>query len=135
MVVAMVCAGGMVAAYGQIGGDEPGGHPQTSPPNPVTAPRIPRISSGIMASLKLTGLAPVYPQEARENGIQGTVVLHAIVGKDGHIEKLDVVSGPKELRQAAIDAVNQWTYKPNLLNGEPSEVDTTVIINFNLAGR
>ena len=64
----------------------------------------------------------------------GTVVLHAIISKTGSIEQLNVVSGPPMLVGAATDAVKQWRYKPYLLNGEPTEVDTTVIVNFNLNG-
>jgi protein TonB len=59
-------------------------------------------------------------------------VLHAIIGKDGSIQSLQLISGPKELAPAAWDAVKQWTYKPYLLNGEPTAVDTTIMVNFNL---
>jgi TonB family protein len=93
-----------------------------------------RISAGVMAVNILNKVAPVYPQEARDAGISGTVVLHAIIGKDGSIQALQLVSGPKELAPAAYDAVKQWTYKPYLLNGEPTEVDTTIMVNFNLNG-
>jgi periplasmic protein TonB len=135
MVAAMVCAGGMVAAHGQIGGDEPGGHPETSAPPAVTAPRVVRISSGVMQGLLLTKVDPVYPADAREQHIQGAVTLHAIIGKDGLIEKLEVISGPTALKDAALGAVRQWVYKPYLLNGEPTKVDTTIIVNFNLEFR
>lgn len=126
MVVAIACAGSMMAAHGQAGGDEPGGKPETSAPAPAK-PHIPKISSGVMAGLLKTKVYPVYP---RDIDAQGTVVLHAIIGKDGHVKTLEAISGAEILREAAIDAVKQWTYKIYLLNGEPSEVDTNIIINF-----
>jgi TonB family protein len=85
-----------------------------------------------MAGQILNKVQPIYPADARASHISGSVVLHAIIGKDGHVAKLEAISGPEELRGAAMDAVNQWTYKPYLLNGEPTEVDTTIVINFNI---
>ena len=92
-----------------------------------------RISSGVMAGNRLTQVPPVYPQEARDQKITGAVVLHAVIGKAGTVEQLSVISGPDILATAAIDAVRQWTYKPYFLNGEPTEVDTTITVNFQLA--
>jgi TonB family protein len=91
-----------------------------------------RIPGGVIAGNILNKIAPVYPQEAKDAGISGTVVLHAIIGKDGSIQALQLISGPKELAPAAWDAVKQWTYKPYLLNGEPTAVDTTIMVNFHL---
>ena len=54
----------------------------------------------------------------------------AIIGKDGEVENLKVVSAPKELQQSALDAVRQWTYRPFLLNGAPVEVKTTIEITY-----
>jgi protein TonB len=85
-----------------------------------------------MAGQRLTRVDPTYPDDARANGIEGAVVLHVIVGRDGLVESADPLSGPPGLREAAADAVRQWTYKPFLLNGDPVEVDTTVTVNFNL---
>jgi len=62
------------------------------------------------------------------------VVLHAVIAKDGTMKSLAVVSGPQELQMSAMDAVRQWTYRPYLLNGEPTEVDTTITVNYNLNG-
>jgi protein TonB len=66
--------------------------------------------------------------------VGGTVVLHAIISKTGTIEKLEAISGPDMLKGAATDAVRQWRYKPYLLNDGPTEVDTTITVNFNLNG-
>jgi periplasmic protein TonB len=134
MTIAAACAAGMVAAHGQVGGDEPGGKPETNAPAPANMPSAIKISGGVLQGLRLKRVDPVYPASARANGIQGQVTLHVIVGKDGHIQSISVVSGPDELKAAALDAVKQWTYKPYLLNGEPVAVDSIVLINFNLAG-
>lgn len=92
-----------------------------------------QVSAGIMAGNILSKVTPVYPQEAKDQKIQGVVVLNAIIGKDGVIKNLEVISGPKELRGSALDAVKAWTYKPYLLNGNPTEVETTITVNYHLA--
>ncbi|HZL26105.1 MAG TPA: M56 family metallopeptidase [Acidobacteriaceae bacterium] len=91
-----------------------------------------RVSAAVMAGNVLTRVNPVYPPDAKAAGVSGTVVLHAIIGKSGEIESLVVVSGPAELQTSALDAVRQWRYMPYLLNGEPTEVDTTITVNYNL---
>jgi periplasmic protein TonB len=90
------------------------------------------ISSGVMAGNLLSKTLPQYPATVRAMRIQGVVVLQATISKTGSIENLRVVSGPPMLRQAAIDAVQTWRYKPYLLNGDPVEVETTINIVFNL---
>jgi TonB family protein len=82
----------------------------------------------------LTKVPPVYPPAAKKAKIQGTVVLSVVIGEDGNIKNLQVVSGPNELQQSSIDAVRQWLYKPFLLNGNPVEVKTTVNIIYSLQG-
>lgn len=98
-------------------------------PPPV---RQARIAGGVMAGRLIQGGHLVYPKDARIAGVGGTVVMKAIIGKDGTIKDLTVVSGPDMLQSAATDAVKQWIYKPYLLNGEPTEVNTTITVNFNL---
>jgi protein TonB len=78
---------------------------------------------------------PTYPSLARAARIEGTVVLQAIISKQGTIENLKVVSGHPMLVQAAIDAVREWRYRPYILNNEPVEVETQITVNFSLAGR
>ena len=73
---------------------------------------------------------PVYPAIARAAHVQGAVILHAIISKQGTIEDLQVVSGPPMLTRAAVDAVMRWRYKPYLLNGDPVEVETSITVNF-----
>jgi protein TonB len=82
----------------------------------------------------LNKVVPVYPPAAKKAKIQGKVVIDAVIGTDGNVENLRVVSGPPELQQSALDAVRQWTYKPYLLNGDPVEVETTINIIYNLLG-
>jgi protein TonB len=100
----------------------------------VATPQRVRVSAGVTQGLKVRDFKPVYPALARQARIQGTVVLRAVIGKDGSIENLQLISGHPMLAPAAIDAVRQWKYKPYLLNGEPVEVDTEVQVNFTLAG-
>jgi periplasmic protein TonB len=90
------------------------------------------ISSGVMAGNLLSRTLPQYPAIPRTAHIQGVVVLQATISKTGSIENLRVISGPPMLRQAAIDAVQTWRYKPYLLNGNPVEVETTINVVFNL---
>ena len=77
---------------------------------------------------------PVYPPLARAARVQGTVVLRAMISKNGTIENLQVVSGHPLLVRAAKDAVRQWLYRPYVLNREPVEVETQVTVNFILSG-
>jgi periplasmic protein TonB len=92
------------------------------------------VTSGISSGLLLAKIEPVYPPVARQARVQGTVVLTAIIGKDGLIKDLSLVSGHPLLVPAAIDSVKQRKYRPYLLNGHPVEVQTQVQINFTLAG-
>lgn len=93
-----------------------------------------RISGGVMAGNKISGSTPQYPAIAKAARISGTVVLAATISKSGSIENLRLVSGPPMLVQSAMDAVKTWRYKPYLLSGEPTEVETTITVNFNLNG-
>ena len=91
-----------------------------------------RVASSIQEGLLIHKTLPLYPPIPRNAGIQGTVVLQARISRTGSIEDLRVISGPMMLQQAAKDAVQQWQYKPYLLNGEPVEVETTVNVIFKL---
>lgn len=78
---------------------------------------------------------PAYPRLARLSGISGVVKLHAIIGKDGSVQSLSLISGHPILAAAALEAVAQWRYRPYLLNGQPVEVETFITVNFRKAGR
>jgi periplasmic protein TonB len=103
-----------------------------APPKP-TQTRI-RVGGAVQAASLTRKVDPVYPQIAKTAHVSGTVVLHAIIAKDGSIQQLEYVSGPPLLMRAAMDAVHEWKYKATLLNGEPVEVDTTIQVVFTLGG-
>ncbi|HSY34850.1 MAG TPA: M56 family metallopeptidase [Acidobacteriaceae bacterium] len=92
-----------------------------------------QIRPGDMAGNRDKFVEPIYPPDAKAAGIQGSVVLDAVIGKNGMIESLKVVSGPPELTKASVEAVKQWTYKPFLLNGDPIAVETTITVTFALS--
>lgn len=91
-----------------------------------------RIGGNVMTAKILQKVPPVYPPLARQTRIQGTVRLHAIIGKDGLVKQLELISGHPLLVQSALDAVKKWQYEPVLLNGEIVEVDTTVDVIYAL---
>jgi protein TonB len=76
---------------------------------------------------------PVYPPLAKQARIQGTVKFNAIIGRDGAIANLTLVSGHPLLVPSATEAVRRWVYQPTLLNGEPVEVVTQIDVNFTLS--
>lgn len=110
----------------------------SSPTPPDVKPATPRgpmhISSGVAKGQLLTPIQPVYPAIARAARIQGTVVIQAVISKEGMIEKLQVISGPPMLQSAAVEAVQRARYRPFTLNGEPVAVETTINIVFTLGG-
>lgn len=122
-------AGGI--AGGVLGGT--GTVPPPPPPAPATPSRI-RVGGNVIAAKLVQRVVPVYPQIAQTAHVEGTVVLHAIVSRDGTVEQLQYVSGPPLLMQAAMKAVLQWRYEPTYLNGQPVEVDTTIQVVFRLSG-
>jgi TonB family protein len=92
-----------------------------------------RVSSGVAAAHRVGGADPIYPEGAKHDHVTGTVVLHAIIGRDGHIHSLRILSAKNaELAVSAIAAVRMWTYSPYLLNGVPTEVDTQITVNFKM---
>jgi protein TonB len=105
----------------------------TAVPKVATPQRV-RVSQGVSQGLLIHKVQPQYPPLARQARIQGTVVLQALIGKDGNIQNLHVVSGHPMLTNAALEAVKEWKYKPYYLNGEPVEVETTINVNFTLSG-
>ncbi|HEY2646708.1 MAG TPA: TonB family protein [Candidatus Acidoferrales bacterium] len=110
-----------------------GGASLPPPPKAATPSRIKQGGQVTAASI-LTQTKPVYPALARQARIQGNVILHAIIDKDGKVAQLEVVSGHPLLVQAALDAVKQWRYKPTQLNGDPVEVDTQITVTFTMGG-
>ena len=122
----------MNGAFTNIPGQGIIGNNHPTPASPVEPARPTRIKQGgiVTAASILSQTRPIYPIIARQAHIQGNIVLHAIIGKDGRVDQLEVISGHPLLVQAALDAVKQWLYKPTLLNGDPVEVDTTITVTF-----
>lgn len=92
------------------------------------------VSTGISEGMLLAPIRPVYPVIARTAGIQGAVVVEAVISRSGSIESLRVVSGPLMLQNAAVEAIRAAKYRPYKLNGDPVEVQTTITVNFRLNG-
>jgi len=109
----------------------PGGT-ETSATGGEARPKRIRIGGKVAAAELIERVQPEYPEEARKNGISGTVRLHVVALRDGTMKEVQLVSGHPLLAPAAITAVGRWRYKPTLLNGEPVEVDTTVDVIFSL---
>jgi protein TonB len=131
---------GAVGVEGGVGGGVPGGvlggiiGGAAPPPPPKPMQQRIRVGGNVAAAKLVHQVQPVYPQIAKTAHVQGTVLLHAIIAKDGTIQELQYVSGPALLMRAAMDAVHEWRYSPTLLNGEPVEVDTTIQVVFTLGG-
>jgi TonB family protein len=106
--------------------------PQATTIGGIIAPQSVQVGGAIQAAKIVSKVNPTYPPLARQTHISGTVRLHAIIGKDGSVQQLEVISGHPLLLQSALDAVYQWRYQPTLLNGEPVEVDTTIDVIFSL---
>ena len=93
-----------------------------------------RVESNLQAANLIKRVIPVYPVLAKSAGIQGMVRFTALIGKDGKIQDLKLISGPAPLVNAASDAVKRWLYRPTLLNGQPVEVITQINVNFTITG-
>jgi periplasmic protein TonB len=107
--------------------------PPSRPPVEKTQPSAPvPVGGDVQMARLLRKVIPAYPALARTAGISGVVRLVGVIGKDGTIQNLQVVSGHPMLTQAALDAVRQWVYKPTLLNGLPVEVIAPIEVNFTL---
>ncbi|MFZ0806438.1 MAG: energy transducer TonB [Candidatus Sulfotelmatobacter sp.] len=116
-----------------VGGGMSGVIVSTAPNDAVGTVQRVRISSGVAAGLLLHKVNPIYPPDARDQRIQGTVVLKAIIDQQGNIAHIELISGHPLLAASAIEAVKQWQYRPYLLNQKPVEVETQIQVNFTLA--
>lgn len=113
--LAVACVG-----YGQDSG-------QSGAPEPV------KVNGKVMAAKLIHQPLPKYPQDAKDAHVMGTVVLSAIIAKDGSVKDVQIISGPPMLLKSATKAVKKWKYEPTLFNGEPVEVKTTISVNFSLS--
>jgi protein TonB len=103
--------------------------------NAKVGPHVVPISAGVAEGMILRKTPPVYPKFAQDAHITGKVVLKATITKQGTIEGVQVVSGPKILAPAAVDAVKTWKYKPYMLDNQPVSVETEITIVFGIAGK
>ena len=99
------------------------------------APNVVAISAGVADGMILHKTTPIYPKFAQEAHITGKVVLKATITKQGNIEGVQVLSGPKILAPSAADAVKTWKYRPYLLDGQPVAVETNITVVFGISGK
>lgn len=123
-------------ARSQMFGVRLGAGPREPAPMAATVkpfvPTVVRVGGNVQQSKLKNAVQPVYPQAARDAGIEGTVELSVLIGRDGTVKSTDVTAGNPILAAAAQEAVMQWTYSPTLLNAFPVEVKTTVQVPFRL---
>ena len=123
--------GGMIGGVG-VAPPPPPPPVKKEPEKPKNPDRI-RVGGNVIAANLLKKISPVYPPLAKQARVQGTVRFTAIIGRDGAIQNLQLVSGHPLLVPAATEAVKQWVYRPTMLNGEPVEVITQIDVNFTLS--
>lgn len=92
----------------------------------------PPVISRSMQGYLIRRVEPIYPTIARNVGVQGAVLIKAVISTEGRIEQAQVVSGSPLLSKAALDAIQQWRYRPYYLNDKPVEVETEITVMFNL---
>jgi protein TonB len=118
---------GVLAPGGGGRGPSPDANLTSPPPGTI------RVGSAVEDANLISKTTPVYPPLAKAARVQGTVRFDVTIGKDGHVENLQLLSGPPLLVQSAMESIRQWVYKPVMLNGQPVPVITTVEVNFTLA--
>jgi len=126
-------------------GDGPGDPNATTITNLSSSPAPPLVKPGnnapvvrggdVMNALLIHRVQPEYPEPAKWLHLSGAVQLRAIIGVDGSVRNIEVVSGNPILANAAVGAVRQWKYQPTQLNGKPVEVDTVVTVQFQMQQR
>ena len=113
-------------------GDDRLMHDPVPPPPPRDQGRRVRVGGAIARPERVYYVAPIYPAIARTAGIEGTVILEAVIGTDGSVQELRVLRPVTFLSDAAFEAVRQWLFTPTRLNGEPVPVVMTVTVTFTL---
>ena len=119
--------------------DAPAPPPPPPPPPPPSSsqsqvvPGTIRVGANVQQANLVSQTTPAYPPLAKQTRVQGVVRFEATIGADGTVQNLKLLEGPPLLVQAALQAVQQWVYKPTLLNGNPTPVITNIDVNFTLA--
>jgi TonB family protein len=104
------------------------------PVNPAaTPPNRTEVEGRVMPLCLKSRIAPAYPAKAKKKHIEGTVKLRAIIATDGSVQHLEVEEGDPILAESALKAVKQWTYEPLTFDGKPMEVETKIVVNFELS--
>jgi periplasmic protein TonB len=126
--------GGLVGIPGGIGsvGIMPGGAAIPPPPQAARPEKPVPLGGDVEAAKLVYGPKPIYPSLARTARVQGVVRLRAVIGEDGTIRNLEVLSGHPLLVRAALHVVSHWRYRPTLLDGKPVEVETEIDVKFTL---
>jgi periplasmic protein TonB len=117
---------------------QPGSASQFSAPPTTTASLISNAAGQVQMSAGAAEVVsqpvrPGYPVLARQMKVQGSVILQALIGRDGTIQDLHVLSGPPILAAAAREAVRQWRFKPHYMNDEPVETQANITVNFTIS--
>jgi TonB family protein len=94
-----------------------------------------RVNPSVMDENLIVQRVPAYPESAKISGVEGDVIMDALISKEGTVKRVHVMEGDSRLRSAAEEAVYKWRYRPYVLHGKPVEVATTVTVNFNLDRR
>ncbi len=123
---------GMIQPQMGIAAPPPPPPPPPPPARPGGAPQTIRVGGGVQQNRLVRKVDAAYPPLALQARVSGNVMLSAVIGRDGAIANLQVISGHPLLVPAALDAVKQWVYQPTLLNGEPVEVVTQIEVPFRL---
>ena len=103
-----------------------------APPLPPASPQRIRVTASVQAAKKIHHVDPDYPLRARQLLIEGIVRVEAIIGKDGRMESVSVLSGHPMLEPGTVEAIKQWRYEPTLVNNEPVEVITQIEVHFSV---
>ncbi len=112
----------------------PPGGPVRTPARPDAGLAAPvRVGGAVQPPVKIHDVRPAYPQDARDAGVQGLVIIEAVIDEDGHVLDTTILRGSPMLNDAAVAAVSQWRYTPPTLNGSPVSIIMTVTVNFTLS--
>ena len=123
---------------GQASGVPPGAPPPPPPPPPpsehyqIDGQQAVRVGGEVKTPAKIHDVRPVYPEEAKQAGISGMIVMEVLIDTQGSVRSTFVKRSVPALDQAALDAVRQWRFTPTILDGTPVPVLMTVTVNFTL---
>ena len=112
-----------------IGGKSKGPRPPETPTETQSKPRVVHVTT-LDPAMLIHRVEPVYPALARQIHKEGRVELRAIIGTDGTIQSLQVLNGDALFERSALEAVQQWRYRPTILNGQPVEIDTYITVIY-----